>query len=472
VDQPSSKPSLADDPAFLASLADLEAGLGSAAPRAPAPPRRPPPPASEPPTPPSAGEFPALVPPISVPAGSRRPLLDLFPVAPAEGAPSRAGTPGAVLPADALREAEPSRRPSAAPRPAPYEAFYGLQERPFALSTDPRFLYHSAAHDRAAQDLLSAIRRREPLVVLTGPIGMGKTILCRAIVDELDRHTLTSLLLEPFVAIEPLLQTVLLDFGVISRDDAARARLADASREELFGVLREFIATLAPIEAFAVIVIDEAQNFTDAMLEEVHALVELDADQRALQVVLAGQPSLTTRLRRGDGRQLQRLVAVRTALEPLGPEEIGAYVAHRLDVAEAHGRVELDPPAIAALFSATAGVPRAVNLVCDRALTLGHESAASVIDQRLVLAAAHDLGVAPPRPERRSVLRGVVAALVFATLMAVGAGAAAWVFRDTLSRAIRRWESIPSPPSMINPVPTRPANAPPPADPPPGPRRG
>jgi general secretion pathway protein A len=356
-----------------------------------------------------------------------------------------------------VRETEPLRHASAAPRPAPYEAFYGLQERPFTLSTDPKFLYHSAAHDRAAQDLLSAIRRREPLVVLTGPIGIGKTILCRAIADELDRHTFTSLLLEPFVAIEPLLQTVLLDFGVISRDDAARARLADASREELFGVLREFIATLAPIEAFAVIVIDEAQNFSEAMLEEVHALVELDADQRVLQVVLAGQPSLTMRLRRGDGRQLQRLVAVRTALEPLAPEEIGAYVAHRLDVAEAHGRVELDPPAVAALFSATAGVPRTVNLVCDRALTLGHEAAASVIDQRMVVSAAHDLGVAPPRPERRRLLRGVMAALAFASLMAVGAGVAAWVFRDTLSQAIRRWESIPSPPappSITVPAPT------------------
>ena len=361
----------------------------------------------------------------------------------------------------------PPAQPAAAASapPVTYEPFYGLTERPFSLSTDPKFLYHSTAHDRAAQELLSAIRRRDGLVVLSGETGIGKTMLCRAVTEELDRRTLTSIVQDPFISLEELLQTVLVDFGVISRDDVARGRLAQASSSELVGKLRQFVASLVQLQAFAVVIIDEAQNLPIPVLEQLRALMDSDAQQRLLQIVLVGPPSLLKLLTRRELKQLCQRIAVRSVLKPLAEDEIVGYVMHRLAVAGPQARVELDDPAFARLYHITGGVPRLVNVICDRALTLGHNASASVIDEGLIVTAANDLDIVPSEPRQRRLLRTALAVMILVALMGVGAGAAAWVFRAPLERTIDRWEAIPPPPRSPMPKLSSPLQpvAPPPA---------
>jgi general secretion pathway protein A len=390
--------------------------------------------------------LPEIVPP---PPGGRRPLIDLFPAPPggvSEPPDLAIGiAPPPNIASHALARPPEEAAPVVAP-PVTYEPFYGLAEKPFSLSTDPKFLYHCIAHDDAAQDLLSAIRRRDGLVVLTGEIGVGKTILCRAVSEELDRRTLASIVLDPFISVEALLQTVLVDFGVISRDDVARGLLAQSSSAELFAKLREFLASLVPLEAFAVVIIDEAQNLPVSVLEEIRALMDLDAQQRLLQIALVGQPSLLKLLARGELRELQQRVAVRSVLRTLAADEIAGYVMHRLSVAGMQARIEFDDLAFARLYQVSAGVPRVVNLVCDRALTLGYNASASVIDESLILTAAYDLDVVPPEPRRWRVLRAALAAVILMALIGAGAAAAAWVFRAPLSRIIAEWTRVPPPP--------------------------
>src|SRR5688572_32851709 len=138
-----------------------------------------------------------------------------------------------------------------------YEKYYGLREKPFALSSDPRFFYHSRPHASAYEDLLGGIRRRESLSVLSGEIGTGKTTLCRAVLQGLDRQTFSAFVWDPFASREDLLKMVLMEFGVISVDDLTSGRLNGASRTELSYLLYEFLGKLAPLQAFAVVVIDE-----------------------------------------------------------------------------------------------------------------------------------------------------------------------------------------------------------------------
>ena len=223
-------------------------------------------------------EDPAAAPMTSAPPGKprTRPLLDLFPPTPTAmrrpDAPLRRDPP-ASSPDDPLDLALQPRRQAPlrvvsqratapAETAATYEIFYALHEKPFSATTDLNFLYHSMSHDRAAQEILSAIGRRDPVVVLTGDAGTGKTTLCRAVIEEIDRRTFTSLLSDSFVTAQDLVKTILIDFGVLSRADLAGGRLSNATPGELKLSLREFLKSLADLSAFAVVFIDDAHNLS------------------------------------------------------------------------------------------------------------------------------------------------------------------------------------------------------------------
>ena len=387
------------------------------------------------------------MPPHAAPeSGGRRPLLELFPPARVE----RERPPGPIL-----GTATGPRLPRAVARPiAPtpsvdglgYETFYGLNEKPFSLSTDPKFLYHSNAHDRAAQDLLTAIRRRDGLVILTGPLGAGKTTVCRAVTEQLDRRTLTSLLVDPCASVEDLLQTVLVDFGVMSREDLTAGPLAN--REELGSTLQSFLDSLASLQASAVVLVDDAHNLPVAVLDALRTLSDAGGGAlRLLQIVLIGQPALTAMLRRPELRALELGVSVRCEVGPLVPDEIAGYVMHRLAVAGSSPRVEFDDAAAARLYELTGGLPRSVNILCDRALALGFQASASVIDASMVSGAAEDLDITPPVVEASGAMQMIVAVVAFVALILAGAGGAAWVFRHDVARAVAQWEHVPAMPS-------------------------
>jgi general secretion pathway protein A len=275
-----------------------------------------------------------------------------------------------------------------------YEPFYGLREKPFSLSADPRFLYRSPAHGPAFDELLAGIHRREGLIVLTGEIGTGKTTLCRSVLQHLDRRTFAAFVADPFVSREDLLKTLLVDFGVISISDLTRGRFNGASRSDLSYPLYEFLDSLVPLQAFAVLVIDEAQNLSLPLLEEIRILSELERREKLLQVVLVGQPELRSNLRLPEMRQVDQRVSVRCELTALDAAGVAGYVGHRLRVAgRGESRVEFTRAALDAIYEGSSGVPRLINRICDRALQRAHASQAMQIDAQFVWTALGDLGL-------------------------------------------------------------------------------
>ncbi len=293
---------------------------------------------------------------------------------------------------------------SAAPDPRQtgltYEPFYGLKEKPFSLTSDSRFFYQSRSHAPAFDDLFNAIRRRESLNVLTGDIGTGKTTLCRAVVQSLDRKTFSAFVPDPFASREELLKVLLTDFGVASVEDVTSGRLRTATRTELSYLLSEFLATLAPLQAFAVVLIDEAQNLSSQLLEEVRILSDAEGQ---LQVVLVGQLELRERLLQPDMRQVDQRVSVHCELHPLDLPGVAGYVSHRLHVAGGSAdRVRFTSDAIEVIHQLSGGVPRLINRFCDRALREGYAKKEGTIDADIVELANHSSPV-PMEPRRASV---------------------------------------------------------------------
>lgn len=285
-----------------------------------------------------------------------------------------------------------------------YEPFYGLREQPFSITSNPAFFYQSRSHASTFQDLLAGIRRRERLSVLTGDIGTGKTTLCRAVLQNLDRETFSAFVPDPFASREDLLKVLLMEFGVMSLDDLTSGRLKTASRTELSYLLYDFLGKLAPLQAFAVVVIDEAQNLSLPLLEEIRILSDADGRDRQLQVVLVGQLELRQKLKLAEMRQVDQRVSVRCHLEPMSGDGVSGYIAHRLRVAGGTpDRVSFSPEASEVVHLASTGVPRLINLICDRALQRGFQSRAGVITPEIVLAAVRELGDSVPgiAPETR-----------------------------------------------------------------------
>ena len=187
---------------------------------------------------------------------------------------------------------------------------------------------------------------------------------------------------------------LLLDFGVMSVDDLKTGRMAGTSHPDLSYPLYEFLRSLVPLQAFAVLIIDEAQNLSPALLEEIRILSDLESPDKLLQVVLIGQLELRMKLKLPEMRQLDQRVSARCSLDPLNREGVAGYIAHRLTVAGgADDRVHFSPNAVDAVFRASGGIPRVVNLICDRALHRGHLQRKSTIDLEAVAQATEDLGV-------------------------------------------------------------------------------
>lgn len=285
-----------------------------------------------------------------------------------------------------------------------YEPFFGLNEKPFSLDSDPRFLYASPTHDATRKGLLSSIRRREGLLVLTGEIGTGKTTLCRTVIRELGRNTWSSLVPDPFAAREDLLKMLLIDFGVLSIDDVTEGNLRHASRTELGYLLSDFLNTLSR-DAFAVVIIDEAQNLSLPLIEETRILFDSFGASGKLQILFVGQPELHAKLKLPEMRQVDQRICGYYRLGPMNADAVAGYIAHRLHVAGApRDRVLFPPTMIAALHKRTGGVPRLINRVCDRALQLAYEQRSRAVSQEMFDAALIEIGAVTLSPTWDSIM--------------------------------------------------------------------
>ena len=293
-----------------------------------------------------------------------------------------------------------------------YEPFFGLTEAPFSLAPDPRFLFASASISAALEQLAYALGRREPLIVVTGEIGTGKTLLCRAVMKRIPRETFLSVIDDPLLERDDLLKQMLEDFGVIAKD---RSRLTETTRHELVEALQAFLRSLGSIQAHAVVAIDEAQHLRPEVLEQIRLLSNLNDEKGTLlQIILVGQPELETLLSQPELRQLQQRVTRRFHLEPLNREEVREYIDHRLALARngasrAPGAAELahelaawssvkrdaqfTDEAVQAVFEISRGVPRVINLLCDRSLEAACASNLRVVDAFGINKAAGALGL-------------------------------------------------------------------------------
>jgi general secretion pathway protein A len=433
VDSAETRRSLADD--FLTSLLELDRGLEAAADVGV-----------------SASPLTSSVrptPPREAPA--RRPLLDLFPPRPSrtEAPPRFVGDTPAL---DGASKGPARATPAPAGAPFKYETFYGLAENPFADAVDLRFLYHSAALDRSADELCSALRRRDRLVVVTGRTGVGKTTLCRYMVEELDRRTLVSFVGGPVASVADLLKTILVDYGVIPRTDVARHRFAASSRVELATTLRNFLGSLGFLQASAVVIVDEAQQIPVEALGDFASVIEEMRADELLQFVLVGGERFARTLERRELGRLHRHVAARIEVGPLTAGEISDYVRHRVEVAGARARLEFTDRALNSIFRLSRGIPRDANLVCARAVAHGYEEAASVIDDELVQKAAQALEI--KRPAVRAA-RALIPAFILAALAILGGGSAVWLFQDRVDAIMHRLAPL----APVSPAPALPQDS-------------
>jgi general secretion pathway protein A len=264
-----------------------------------------------------------------------------------------------------------------------YLAFYGLKLSPFDITPNPRFLFHSTKHREAFNHLLYGIRERKGFVQLTGEVGAGKTTLCRALLEQLDGHFSTALILNPVLSANELMKAIATEYGL---------EVKGMDRLETMAAINDFLLkqTLAGRET--VLIVDEAQNLTEDLLEQVRLISNLETDDRKLlQIVLMGQPELRERLNSPRLKQLRQRITVRYHLNALTHVEVGQYIRHRLALAGSNGAPAFTGPAVWRVFRYSGGVPRLVNAVCDKALLAGFVERNHRINYRMVGRAIREL---------------------------------------------------------------------------------
>src|SRR5687768_16819493 len=247
-----------------------------------------------------------------------------------------------------------------------YESFYGLSEKPFALTPNPRFVFQSEQYRTAEQALLYGIAQKEGFMLVTGSPGTGKTTLCRDLLEKLDteKHRV-ALIFNPFFNGVEMLQALHSEFGL---GDAG-----STSRKELLDRLNAYLLQQLANGRTCIAIFDEAQHLSTEFLEQIRVLSNLETIQEKLiQIVLVGQPELLDLIRTPQMAQLDQRVSVRCTLTHLSLDETGRYIYHRLNVAGAKGSVRFDDAGIRLIHGATSGVPRLINLTCDRALLAGY----------------------------------------------------------------------------------------------------
>jgi general secretion pathway protein A len=264
-----------------------------------------------------------------------------------------------------------------------YNEFYGFREAPFNITPDPRFLFFSDKHREAFNHVLFGIRERKGFIQITGEVGAGKTTVCRAILAELGPSYKTALILNPMVTSTQMMRMILVELGLEPRK---------LDRTAYLEILNKYLLDQAGAGNDVVLLIDEAQDLEEDLLEQVRLLSNLETDQRKLlQIVLIGQPELREKLNQRGLRQLRQRITVRYHLHPLDRFETERYIAHRLRVAGADGRPSFSPWAVRRVHRYARGVPRLVNAVCDKALLYGYVNGTYELKTRAVRQAIREL---------------------------------------------------------------------------------
>jgi len=264
-----------------------------------------------------------------------------------------------------------------------YESFYGLRERPFNLTPDPKFLYLSEKHKEAFAHLLYGIKNRSGFVMITGEIGTGKTTLCRNLLNQLDSNTEVAFIFNPFLSAIELMKKINQEFGIESDADTVL---------ELTEELNVHLLHSSAMGKDCVLVIDEAQNLSPQVLEQIRLLSNLETDtEKLLQIILIGQPELAEKLALRELRQLNQRITARYHLKSLSASETLQYIAYRIHVAGGRKRINFTKAAVTQVYKLAGGVPRMINALCDRTLLIGYTKEQHVISAKLVKQAEKEI---------------------------------------------------------------------------------
>jgi general secretion pathway protein A len=266
-----------------------------------------------------------------------------------------------------------------------YKNFYHLQKNPFEITPDPAFLFPTPRHNEALASLYYGVTSHRGFVVLTGEVGTGKTLLLRSLLGLLQRSDIAfALIFNPSLSPLEFIRYLAGDFGL---------PVAGKAKDELIHVLNAFLLQRHQQRLTTLLVVDEAHHLSAEILEEIRLLTNLEtAQQKLLQIVLAGQPELDQKLDSFALRQLKQRVALRCHLEALNLEETHRYMARRLQIAGASGESKMfSDTAISAVFRHSRGIPRLINTVCENALLSGYAKRAATITPEIIEGVAKDL---------------------------------------------------------------------------------
>lgn len=277
-----------------------------------------------------------------------------------------------------------------------YEQYYSLIEPPFSLTPDPKYFYRSESHDRAFALLQYAIQRREGFMIVYGDIGTGKTTLCRAVLDAIEKDVYTALLLNPFLTELDLMKAILMDFAVT---DFAVPVPNSTSKQDLLNALNKFLISVSQTDARAVLIIDEAQNIPLATLEQIRIISNLEThNAKLLQIVLVGQLELRDLLAKPELRQLHQRISIKCELTPLSAEEVSQYIRHRLAIAGGgQTGIIFTADGLKEIYNYSGGIPRLINLIADRSLLAGMALSTTTMDRRVVREAVENLQLKKPK---------------------------------------------------------------------------
>jgi general secretion pathway protein A len=294
-----------------------------------------------------------------------------------------------------------------------YQHYFGLAEAPFSIAPDPRYLYLSQRHQEALAHLLYGVSGDGGFVLLTGEVGAGKTTVCRCLLQQIPDSCDVAYVFNPKLTVEELLSTICVEFGIA-------CPAGNASIKVFIDCINAYLLDAHARGRHTVLIIDEAQNLSAEVLEQMRLLTNLETDERKLlQIILLGQPELGLMLERPELRQLSQRVVARYHLGPLTRSEVAAYVRHRLEISGAQR--QLFPPGLMGrLYRLSGGVPRVINVLCDRALLGTYVQGKERVDRRTLAQAAREVFHQPPR---RTLVRPLLATLL---LVVLGALAAKW----------------------------------------------
>ena len=318
-----------------------------------------------------------------------------------------------------------------------YESHYGFTEKPFNLTPDPKYLYLSARHTEAFAHLEFGRRERGGFIVITGEVGTGKTTLARYFLSRLDPRTATAFVLYPALSGAELLRTILDDLHVPAEG---------TSMKDSVDALHRFLLEARREDRDVVLLIDEAQDLSAEVLEQVRLISNLETDtEKLITIVLMGQSELHEMLSRRELRQLAQRITARYHLAPLDEVGTADYIRHRLEVAGGAGKVGFTRGALSEVHRLSGGIPRLVNLVCDRALLAGYVRGTRTIEAPMIRQAAREVRGRPSRAWGRPLALAGTAAL--AAAMVAILVPRALPARETKAAAPPAIPATPAPPS-------------------------